>query len=60
MNCDVACHYYFVGPYVALTKVHVALSYLRNIHVALSILGVKAIVVGFNGRKGRTNNAAQH
>ena len=34
------CHYFF-GPHVAVSKVHVALSNLRNSQVALSILGVK-------------------
>ena len=39
-NGHVPCHYLF-GAHVAVTKVHVALSNLRNKPVTLSILGVK-------------------
>ena len=39
-NSYVTCHYLF-RPHVNVVKVHVALSNLRNGHVALSILGVK-------------------
>ena len=38
-NGHVACHNLF-RPHVAVAKVHVALSTLRNGHGALSILGV--------------------
>ena len=30
----------YFGPHVAVIKVHVALSNLRNSHVALTILGI--------------------
>ena len=39
------CHCLF-GAHVAVTKVHVALSNLRNSHVALSILGVRGHTIG--------------
>ena len=39
-NGHVPCHLFF-GPHVSITKVHVALSNLRDSHVTLSILGVK-------------------
>ena len=39
------CHY-LSGLYVAVAKVRVALSNLRNSHVALSILGVNLPVAG--------------
>ena len=35
-----ACHY-LIGPHFTVANVHVALSNLRNSHVALSMLGVK-------------------
>ena len=37
------------GPIVAVTKVHVDLSNLRNSHVTLSILGVKGHLTAQRG-----------
>ena len=39
-NDHVPCHHLF-GPHIAVANVHVALSNLRNSHVALLALGVK-------------------
>ena len=44
------------GPIVAVTKVHVDLSNLRNSHVTLSVLGVKAAQRGsINREEGATS-----
>ena len=50
---NVPCHY-IVGPHVAVTKAHVALSNLRNGDVALSILEnshVAMLILGVNDRR---------